>query len=140
VLLYLDTSALIPLLIEEPSSRLCRGLWSDAAGVCSSALARVETAAALAQAHRMGRLSADQLSTCLSSAHKLLEQTALLTPTGSLLADAADLAVRLNLRGYDAVHAASAASIGSTDLVAAAGDGALLGAWQHLGLTTVATA
>ena len=139
MLLYLDTSAFIPLLLEEPSSQLCRRLWNDAAAVCSSALVRVESAATLAQAHRMGRLTADQLSACLSSAQELLEQTALLVPTPALLADAADLAVRLGLRGYDAVYAASAASAGSTDLVAAAGDGALLGAWQSLGLTTVAT-
>lgn len=139
MLLYLDTSAFIPLVLEEPSSSLCRSLWRDAAGVCSSAIVRVESAAALAQAHRMGRLTAEQLSTCLASARELLDQTALLAPTPAVLSDAADLAVRLGLRGYDAVHAASATSVGSPDLVAVAGDGALLGAWRRLGLTTVAT-
>ena len=139
MLLYLDTSAFIPLVVDEPSSRLCRRLWSEAAAVCSSALVRVEVAAALARAERLGRLTADQLATCLASAAELLEQTAIVAPTTDLLADAADLAVRLGLRGYDAVHAASALSVRSDETVAAAGDSALIGAWRELGLTTVTT-
>jgi uncharacterized protein len=54
---YLDTSAFVPLLIEEPTSQACRRLWDDADVIVSSPLLYVETAAALAQARRMGRLT-----------------------------------------------------------------------------------
>ena len=51
---YLDTSAFIPLLIDEPTSEACRRFWDDADVIVSSRLLYVETAAALAQAGRMG--------------------------------------------------------------------------------------
>ncbi|HEY5854858.1 MAG TPA: type II toxin-antitoxin system VapC family toxin [Aldersonia sp.] len=55
---YLDTSALVPLLVAEPISPACRRLWDDADAVVSCRLMYVEVAAALAQAQRMDRLSA----------------------------------------------------------------------------------
>jgi predicted nucleic acid-binding protein len=49
---------------------------------------------------------------------------------------AATLSRRFALRGYDAVHCASAERINDDDVVAAAGDGKLLQAWSKLGLAT----
>jgi predicted nucleic acid-binding protein len=49
---------------------------------------------------------------------------------------AASLADRLALRGYDAVHRASAEQLRSDDLVAASADQRLLAAWIELGLAT----
>jgi predicted nucleic acid-binding protein len=54
---YLDTSALVPLLIAEPTSAACRRFWDDADTVVFSRLLYVETAAALAQARRMDCLT-----------------------------------------------------------------------------------
>lgn len=53
-----------------------------------------------------------------------------------LIRHAAGLAVRFGLRGYDAVHCASAEQLTDRDLVAAAGDGELLDAWNGLGVAT----
>lgn len=51
---YLDTSAFVPLLIEEPTSQTGRRFWDDADVIVSSQLLYVETAAALAQARGSG--------------------------------------------------------------------------------------
>jgi uncharacterized protein len=52
---------------------------------------------------------------------------------------AADLAHHLSLRGYDAVHCASAEQLDDDDLVAASGDQRLLTAWLELGMATYDT-
>jgi hypothetical protein len=49
---------------------------------------------------------------------------------------AAVFADRFALRGYDAVHCASAALLVDNDLVAATGDARLLRAWAALGIAT----
>jgi predicted nucleic acid-binding protein len=52
---------------------------------------------------------------------------------------AAELAHRLSLRGYDAVHCASAEQLDDDDVVAASGDQQLLTAWLDLGMATYDT-
>ena len=52
---------------------------------------------------------------------------------------AAALAYRFDLRGYDAMHCATAAQLTEQDLAAAAGDRRLLDAWAELGLATFDT-
>lgn len=54
----------------------------------------------------------------------------------ALVRRAADLAHRLGLSGYDAVHCAAAAQLEAPDLVAGSGDHKLLAAWQELGIAT----
>ncbi|ORV18583.1 twitching motility protein PilT [Mycobacterium celatum] len=43
------------------------------------------------------------------------------------------------MRGYDAVHAASAEQLDDDDVAAASGDQALLTAWMELGMATYDT-
>lgn len=54
---YFDTSALIPLLIEEPRSPRAGRVWDVAEHVTSVRLIYTEARAALARAARLGRLS-----------------------------------------------------------------------------------
>jgi uncharacterized protein len=54
---YLDTSAVVPLIVKETSSGACRRFWDDADDLVTSRLTYVEAAAALAQAQRLGRLA-----------------------------------------------------------------------------------
>jgi hypothetical protein len=56
-----------------------------------------------------------------------------------LVLRAAELADQLALRGYDAVHCASAEHIEDIDTVAASGDSRLLAAWKSLGVATFDT-
>ena len=57
MIVYFDTSAFVPLLVAEPSSESCGRLWNEADDVVTTRLLYVESAAALAQALRMGRLT-----------------------------------------------------------------------------------
>ena len=55
MILYLDTSAFVPLLIAEPTSQTCGALWDAADRLATTRLTQVEAAAALAMAERLGR-------------------------------------------------------------------------------------
>ena len=134
---YLDTSAVVPLLVTEPGSDLCQRIWDDADTVVSSRLLYVEAAAALAQARRLRRLTARQHSAALVLVDELWDQIDVVEVDDALARQAADLAHRLALRGYDAVHCAAAHQLADPDLVAVTGNRQLLDAWHQLGLATV---
>ena len=136
---YLDTSAFVPLVVAEPSSAACRRLWDDADAVVSSRLLYVETAAALAQARRMDRLTDQQHEASLQLLDQLWSAVDVAEVGEPVVARAAALAHQLALRGYDAVHCASAEQINDEDVVAAAGDQRLLAAWRELGIATFDT-
>lgn len=136
---YLDTSAFVPLLIAEPTSKACRRFWDDADEVVSSRVLYVETAAALAQARRMGRLAGHEHHTSLQLLDQLWAAVEVAEVDEPLGARAATLTHQLALRGYDALHCASAEQIDDEDVVAAAGDQRLLNAWAALGIATFDT-
>lgn len=136
---YLDTSAFVPLLVREPSSDHCRQFWNDADAVASSRLLYVETAAALAQARRMRRISAKVHRVSLGTLDRLWSELDIVEIDDELTSRAAVLADRLALRGYDAVHCAAAEQIEDEDLVAVSGDRQLLDAWRKLGIATLDT-
>jgi predicted nucleic acid-binding protein len=136
---YLDTSAFVPLLISEPSSQSCRRFWDAADDVVSNRLLYVETAAALAQAHRMSRLDDSDHSRCMRLLDQLWPQIEVTEVDEPLMFRAAELSDTLALRGYDAVHCASAEQVDDSDTVAASGDRRLLAAWKALGVATFDT-
>lgn len=131
---YFDTSAIVPLIVSERSTRTCRSLWESAEDMVTSQLAFVETAAALAQARRIGRLDAAEHRSALAVLDDLWSDVTVVPVDDGLIAQAATLADTQALRGYDAVHCASALRLSGPDLLAAAGDGQLLTAWQALGV------
>ncbi|MFT4136042.1 type II toxin-antitoxin system VapC family toxin [Microbacterium sp.] len=140
MIVFLDTSAIVPLLVEESTSARCERLWRDADGIAASALAYVEVHTALAQAARQGRLSAAALEQVCESFEELWDQIVAITPSDGIIRSAARLGARHALRGYDAVQCATALAAASDDFVAVSGDRDLLRAWTDLGLVTVDTA
>ena len=134
---YLDTSALVPLLIDEPSSSICQRLWDDADDVVTIRLAYVEAAAAIAQARRLQRLSRTQQRGALRLLDETWEQLQIVEVDELLVRRAGVLADLHSLRGYDATHCAGAESINDADVVAAGGDQQLLAAWRALGMNTL---
>ena len=64
---YFDTSALVPLIIAESGSATARELWDGASRVASVRLIYPETRAALAQAHRVRRLTSRRLRTAVTA-------------------------------------------------------------------------
>lgn len=136
---YLDTSAFVPLIVAETSSESCRRFWDDADAVATSRLLYVETAAALAQARRQNRLDEVQHRRSLGLMERLWSQVDVLEVDEVVARRAGLLARELALRGYDAVHCASAERLDDVTLVAASGDQRLLSAWNTLGLATYDT-
>jgi predicted nucleic acid-binding protein len=84
----------------------------------------------------MNRLTARAHSSGLRRLDELWEQVDVIEIDDALSRRAGALASRLALRGYDAVHCASAEQLDDPDLVAASGDAQLLQAWRTLGIST----
>ncbi len=133
---YFDTSAFVPLSIEEPASQAAQDLWDAADRVVSVRLIYPETRAAIAMAHRMGRLTTAQARTAVTRTEELIPQLDVIELTADLARHAGDLAERMALRGYDAVHLAAASSLREDDHVVVATDLALRSAATASGLTT----
>jgi uncharacterized protein len=139
VIAYLDTSAVIPLLVEEPGSAVCRDIWFAATTLTTSRLLYVEATAALARAARMGRLDSPAYEDSLAGLDGLWRQLDVIAVDEPLVREAAGLARTHGLRGYDAVHCASGLQVSGPDAVAVSGDQELLAAWRASGLPTVDT-
>jgi predicted nucleic acid-binding protein len=139
VIVYFDTSALVPLLVVEAGSRAARELWDRASRVVSIRLL-YPARAALAQAQRNGRLTARQLRSAVRGLEDHYGQLDLVELDETLAKDAGELAEAHALRGYDAVHLAAARRLDDAELVVATGDAALLTAAHRLGLNTATTA
>lgn len=131
---YYDTSAILPLIIEEPASQLAGQLWDDSDRVASVRLVYPEARAALAQANRLARLTDRQLRSAVSSLDRLLTQLDLIEITENLTRRAGQLAEQMALRGYDAVHLAGAETVNDADTIMVAGDHHLCQAAQQLHL------
>ncbi|MEU6645869.1 type II toxin-antitoxin system VapC family toxin [Saccharomonospora sp. NPDC046836] len=136
---YFDTSAFVPLLIDEPASSFCRRLWDDADAIVTSRLLYVETAAALALGVRLGRLTDAEHTSALRLHNQLWREFDVVEADEDVINRAADLAYELALRGYDAVHTASAKQVNAEDLVVASGDRKLLEGCAKLGMATADT-
>lgn len=135
---YFDTSAMVPLLVDEPGSDRARSLWDAADRVVSVRLVYPEGRAALAQAHRLGRLTSRQLRAVVSALDARVQELDVVEVDESLARRAGELAELHALRGYDAIHLAAADRVRDPEVVIVAGDAALLRAAAASGLATAA--
>jgi predicted nucleic acid-binding protein len=138
VIAYFDTSAVVPLLVVEAGSARAAMLWNRADRVVSARLVYPEGRAALAQARRLGRLTARQLRAAATALHARYEELDLVEIDDPLARQAGHLAEEHGLRGYDAVHLAAAHRVRDSDLVLVAGDQALLAAAKADGMSVAA--
>ncbi|QIM15465.1 type II toxin-antitoxin system VapC family toxin [Leucobacter insecticola] len=145
---YFDTSALIPLVVEEAGTEKATVVWAMATQCVSSALIEVESFAALAAAERGGRFSGDNRQALEDSVTELFAVMTRVLPSRELIREDSVLAREESLRGYDAMHLATALSIAlgvsgtsgrDESMVFASGDAALLAAAHRRGLTVVDT-
>lgn len=130
---YFDSSAVVPLLIDEPGSEVALQLWLGADRVVSVRLTYVEVRAALGRARRAGRTSVSYGRTLalLESLHRDMMK---LDVDDQLVRRAGELADERALRGYDAVHLAAAVQVADADTLFVSGDRALCAAARDLGL------
>lgn len=99
-------------MIAEDGSELASGLWATPYPGITSILAYPEGRAALAAARRSGRLTAPAHRRALDDFESLHRELSLIGIDVQMARKAGDLAERFALRGYGAVHLASALSTG----------------------------
>jgi predicted nucleic acid-binding protein len=136
VIAYFDTSAIVPLLVREPTTDHCTRLWDEATRIVCARLAYPEACAALARAARMGRLTSAQTVAATAELDDLVEQIDFVEITADLARNAGRLAQQHGLRGYDAVHLAAGVTIADPDVVFVTGDADLADAARASGLAT----
>ncbi len=119
---YFETSAIIKLVVVEDGSDESGALWDASDLLITSRLAYVEARAALAAARRARRLSQKELEAAKRALEGRFREIDLIEITERVSRTAGDLAEQHGLRGYDAVHLASALALSAGDVVLATWD------------------
>lgn len=134
---YFDTSAFVPLFLDEPTSPVCRRVWDHSETVVTTRLLQVEACAALAMAHRLGRCDESEFASAIAEVGNRWQQTSVIEFDESLADQTCALAIHHSLRGYDSVHAAAGLRVaGLPEAVLVSGDRALLDVWSEFGAAT----
>jgi len=111
VTLYLDTSALVKLYVEEEGAPVVRNAVAQAELVATAAIAYVEARAAFVRRHHEGGLSTAEYRRVIRALDSDWARYLVVEVVDSLIRDAARLAEVHRLRAYDAIHLASAAAV-----------------------------
>jgi predicted nucleic acid-binding protein len=129
VTLYLDSSAIVKLVLREAGSDALRSMLdeTDDAMTATSSLSRVETARAVQ------RLGEDAVSMALT----VLRSFRLLEIDDEILDRAATLLPGTALRSLDAIHVASAESLGARLAGVVTYDRRMIAAAEQIGLPVV---
>jgi predicted nucleic acid-binding protein len=107
VILYLDTSNLVKLYVEEPGSPAVQTEVEASELVTTSIVAYAEARAALARRRREGSLTAAEHRKAKAGLEADWPRVLTAGVTESLTKRAGDLAERQRLRGFDALHLAT---------------------------------
>jgi predicted nucleic acid-binding protein len=108
MIVYLDASALVKRYVAEAGSPEVAALLLRAEAVGTALISRAEVAAALAKARRLKLLPPAEAAAAMQVLSADWEDLVRIQLTEALVARAASLAWEDGLRGYDAVHLASA--------------------------------
>jgi len=108
---YLDTSSLVKLFVEEAGSDDVRNLVARATVVATSIVAYPETRAALARLRRDGHLTPSKFATAKRHFEAQWPAVLALEITSAVAREAGEFAERYALRGFDALHLACFAEI-----------------------------
>lgn len=108
MILYLDTSALLKLYVVEEGRNLVEQAVDEATAVATSSVAYAEARASLARKRREGVFSDDELREAVAALEEDWDTFETLTATENVSRLAGNLAEEHALRGFDAIHLASA--------------------------------
>jgi predicted nucleic acid-binding protein len=111
VILYLETSALLKLHLDEPGSAEVVAACGSAKAVTTHVIAYVEVCAALAKAVKLERIESSTLEEHKATFDSNWRTMSIVSMTETIMRRAGDLALRFGLRGYDSVHLAAAESV-----------------------------
>ncbi len=126
---YLDTSSLIKRFVTEKGSPRVESLVSQRGHVATAKIAYAEVYAGLARKHREGHLPGSQYALACRQFESDWQSYVRLDLEDEILILARDLIQRHPLRGFDAIHLASALSLKAAlgeDVTFAAADERLL--------------
>lgn len=99
------------LVVSEDGSGLARELWASREQIASSILSYPEGRAALSAARRARRLTTSSHAKAVAEFESAQRELRLLGLDRTLTRHAGELADRFGLRGYDALHLASALAL-----------------------------
>ena len=128
-MIYLDTSALIKRFVTENGSPLVESLVGQEGPIATAKIAYVEVHAGLTRKHREGHLSGRQYALACRQFESDWQAYIRVDLQDEILILARDLIQRHTLRGFDAIHLASALSLGAAlgeEITLAAADERLL--------------
>jgi predicted nucleic acid-binding protein len=108
---------LVKLVVVEGGSEQAAELWGSAYPAASSVLAYPEGRAALAAAHRLDRLTKKAHGEALAAFEALYSDLVTVGVDQDLARHAGECAEDFGLRGYDAVHLATALELGDEEVV-----------------------
>jgi len=108
MIIYLDTSALVKLFIDEPETTVVADLLNDASAVFTHMITYAEARAALAKAVRMQRITAERHVAYKAAFENYWENLDVISLNMARIKQAGQLAEAYGLRGYDCVHLAAA--------------------------------
>jgi len=109
-LIYLDTSALVKLYVREPGTDDVQRLAKSSASIGTSLISKTEAAAAFSKAIRVGYLPPEEARAAWETFLDAWPSVVRLAINETIVTQAGTLAFSHGLRGYDAVHLATALS------------------------------
>lgn len=107
MILYLDTSALVKLYVDEEDAQRVRDAVTDATLIGTSEIAYVELRSAMARRYREGSLESTAYRRVLRDVETDWPRLFLVVVDSRLVRDAGNIAEQYRLRAYDALHLAS---------------------------------
>ncbi len=108
MIVYLDTSALVKLFVNEPETTLVADTLNVANAVFTHMITYTETRAALAKATRMKRITDQHHTSYKAALENYWDNLDVITLNLPLIKHAGNLAEAYALRGYDSIHLAAA--------------------------------
>jgi len=116
MILYLDTSSLVKLYVEEDGSEAVRLLVDEASVVTTTVIAYPEARSAFARLHREGGSTVEEHDRMKSDLERDWSSLLTLGATERIWRHAGQLAETYALRGFDSLHLASYLALASLDL------------------------
>jgi predicted nucleic acid-binding protein len=108
MIVYLDTSSLVKLYVEEIDSEKMKDVARNAAAISTAKIAYAEARSAFARKQKEGGFSLNVLRKIVEELNRDWESYFVIEITDGLIRFAGDIAERYLLRGFDAIHLASA--------------------------------
>ena len=134
MIVYFDTSALAKLFLHEDGTEAVRDLWTGSSTRVTSVATYPEARAAIAGAARSSRIGRGAARRAVTELEGRLQTMDVVILDEELSLSAGHLAETFGLRGYDAVHLATARSLDGGTTVVATWDAARAQAAERSGL------